>query len=129
MVALYFFGLVDRSLCNAYVAYSKLETQSCNLLSFRRCVTQPLITLGKPPQVGRPIPIACNQVTAKKRRKSNFSVPASICTENVGIHWVFMTKNKEDMKYVPERKLKRSLISNALPAKYIYVQIIKKVFQ
>ena len=68
-------------------------------------------------------------ITAKKRRKSNFSVPASICTENVGIHWVFMTKNKEDMKYVPERKLKRSLISNALPAKYIYVQIIKKVFQ
>ena len=30
---------------------------------------------------------------------------------------LFTTKNEEDAKYFPERKLKRDLISNALPAK------------
>ena len=63
----------------------------------------------------------CSQVTAKKRRKSIFSVPASIRTENVGFDWVVYDKSEEDVKSVSERKLKRGLISNALPAKYIYV--------
>ena len=66
--------------------------ESYNLLSFRRSVAQPLIIFGKSPQVPRPISTPCNQVTAKKRRKSNFSVPASICIENVGIHWVVYDK-------------------------------------
>ena len=44
-----FVGLVDRSLCNAYVVYNKLEMESCNLRLFRRSVAQSLITLGKPP--------------------------------------------------------------------------------
>ena len=57
----------------------------CNSLSLRGSVKQSLIILGKPPQVSRPISTTCNQVTAKKQRKSNFSVPASIFTENVGI--------------------------------------------
>ena len=75
-----FLGLVDRSLCNACVVYNKLEMESRNLLSFRRSVKS-LITLGKPLQVGRSISTLCNQVTAKKQRKSNFSVPASISVQ------------------------------------------------
>ena len=55
------FGLVDRSLCNAYVVYNKLEMKNCNSLSFRRSVAQSLITLGKPPQVDRPISKSCNR--------------------------------------------------------------------
>ena len=34
---------------------------------------------------------------------------------------LFMTKNEEAEKYVPKRKLKRDIISNALSANYIDV--------
>ena len=97
--------LMDRSLCNAYVVYNKLETESCNLLSFIRSVAQSLITLAKPSQVGRPISTPCNQVTAKKRQKSNFSVRASIRTENVGIHWVVYDKKRGRCEVCSRKKI------------------------
>lgn len=83
-----FFGLVDRSLCNAFVVYKKLGDCNCTLLNFRRSVAQSLITLGKPPKVGRPIATGSNQLSGTKRRRSNYSVQASIRKENIGIHWV-----------------------------------------
>ena len=100
-----FFDLVDRSICNAYVVYNKLEMEGCKLLSFRRSVAQSLITIGKPPQVGPPISTPCNQATAKKRRKSNFSVPASIPTENVGIHWVVYDKKRGRCEVCSRKKI------------------------
>ena len=66
----------------------KLIDRNCTLLNFWRSVAQSLITLGKPPKVGRPISTPSNRLTAKKRRKTNYSVPASIKKENSGIHWV-----------------------------------------
>ena len=82
------FGLIDRSICNAFVVYKKLKDKNCSLINFRRSVFQSLITLDKPPKVGRPLPTPSNQLTVSKRRKSNYSTPSSIRTENVGIHWV-----------------------------------------
>ena len=82
------FGLIDRSICNAFVVYKKLKDKNCTLLNFRRSVSQSLITYGKPPKVGRPLSTPSNQLTVSKRRKSNYSTPSSIRTENVGIHWV-----------------------------------------
>ena len=81
-------GLIDRSICNAFVVHKKLKDKNCTLLNFRRSVSQSLITLGKPPKVGRPLSTPSNQLTVSKRRKSNYSTPSSIRTENVGIHWV-----------------------------------------
>lgn len=80
-----FFGLVDRSVCNAYVVYKKLKDEDISLLNFRRSVTQSMITKGRPVKLGRPL-VTGSQLTAK-RRKSNYSVPASIRKENLGIHW------------------------------------------
>ena len=46
-----FFGIIDRTLINTYVAYCKIESTT---LEFRRLVAQTLITLAQPPKVGRP---------------------------------------------------------------------------
>ena len=77
----------------------------CNLLSLRRSVKQSLIIPGKPPQVSRPISTTCNQVTAKKQQKSNFSVPASIFTENVGIHWAIYDKKRGRCEECSRKKI------------------------
>ena len=45
-----------------------------------------MITKSKTPKRGRPSTLL-NQMTAKKRRKSNYSLPASIRQENLGILW------------------------------------------
>ena len=88
------FGLIDQSLCCAFVVYKMLIVRNCTLLNFWRSVAQSLITLGKPPKVGRPISTPSNQLTANKRRKTNYSVPASIRKENAGIHWAIYDQKR-----------------------------------
>lgn len=82
-----FFGLIDRALTNAYVAYCKVTGRKIPSLQFRRNVTLALITLGRPPKVGRPSSLS-SPLVSKKRRKSNFSVTDSIRLQNRGVHWV-----------------------------------------
>ena len=69
-----FFGVIDRALCNAYVAYQKVIAEDIRSFNFRRSVAQLLITLGDPLKVGRPL---SKPLSATKRRKSNYSAPAS----------------------------------------------------
>ena len=83
-----FFGLVDRTICNAYVVCKKMSNENINLLDFRRSVAQSMVIKGKPPNLGRPMtPSPSNRLTTNKRRKSNYSVAPSIRKENLGIHW------------------------------------------
>ena len=49
-----FFGIIDRTLVNAYIAYCKLEGGKVTTLDFRRHVTKTQITLSQSPKVGRP---------------------------------------------------------------------------
>jgi len=45
-----FFGLLDRTLGNAFIVF---EQSNMTMLQFRRLVVQSLVTLSKPPKVGR----------------------------------------------------------------------------
>ena len=82
-----FFGLVSRTLCNAYVVYKKLIESSIRSLQFHRSIAQSLITLIKHPKVGRPL-AAPSLGSAKKCRKVSYSVPDSIRLQNIGAHCV-----------------------------------------
>ena len=81
------FGIIDRTVCNAYVVYKILTNEKIDLLYFRRSVAPSMITKSKTPKLGRSS-TQSNQRTAKKRQKSSYSVPASICKENHGIYWL-----------------------------------------
>ena len=70
---------------NAYVVYTKMSGQICSTLDFRRAIAQALITLAKPPKVGRPL--AARSPAQAKRRKITYSVPATIKLQNQGVHW------------------------------------------
>lgn len=87
-----FFGLLDRTLGNAFIVYKKHEKDNITMLTFRRLVVQSLATLSRPPKVGRPMansPLP----QPKKRRKSGYSVSKSIRLENKGCHWpIFAAK-------------------------------------
>ena len=48
-----FFGLIDRTLGNSFVVFKKLTHKNITMLTYRRHVMQSLITLTKPPKVGR----------------------------------------------------------------------------
>ena len=80
------FGIIARTVFNAYVVYKILTNKKIDLLDFGRSVAQSMITKSKTTKLGRPS-TQSNQLTAKKRRKSNYSVPASIRKENLGIRW------------------------------------------
>ena len=98
------FGLIDRSSSNAFVVYKKLINCNCTLLNFWRSVAQSLITPEKPPKMGRPISTPSNQLTANKKRKTNYSVPASIRKENVGIHWVIYDQKRGGCEVCSKKK-------------------------
>ena len=49
-----FFGLIDRALCNAFIAFNKITKAKMKSLYFRRRLAQSLITHGRPLKVGRP---------------------------------------------------------------------------
>ena len=55
LLHLIFFGLLDRTLSNAFIVFKKLENNSRTMLNYRRHVIQSLVTLSKPPKVGRPL--------------------------------------------------------------------------
>ena len=102
-----FFGLIDWSLQNAFVVYKKLIDRNSTLLNFRRSVAQWLITLGKPLKAGRSISTPSNQLTANKRQKTNYFVPASIRNENVGIHWVIYDQKRGRCEMCSKKKKSR----------------------
>ena len=47
-----FFGLIDRALCNAFIAFNKITKGKMKSLDFQRRVAQFLITRGRLPKVG-----------------------------------------------------------------------------
>ncbi len=47
-----FFGIIDHTVVNAQVAYSKIEGKSVSVLQYRRAVVQALITNATPAKVG-----------------------------------------------------------------------------
>ena len=81
-----FFGLIDRVITNAYIAFCKVTGQKASSLLFRRNVTLSLLTLGRPPKIGRPLH-ASSPLPVKKRRKARYSVPDTIRRESLGAHW------------------------------------------
>ena len=85
-----FWGLLDRILANSFVVFKKLTHENMTMLTYRRHVLQGLITLAKPPTVGRLISntTSSDSQSVPKRRKSNYSVNKTIRLENLGCHWV-----------------------------------------
>ena len=79
-----FFGLLDRTIANAAIAFEKSEKKGMNLLDFRRCVAQTLITLSRPAR-GRQ-PASASPSLLPKRRKTNYSVDDGIRLQNRGCH-------------------------------------------
>ena len=63
-----FFGLLDRTLVNAYVVFRKLTGQCIPVLDFHRSVAQELLTLARLPKAGRPALRTTCQIS--KRRSS-----------------------------------------------------------
>lgn len=61
-----FFGIIDCTLINAYVAYCKMEDSKRTTLDFRTHVTQTLINLSQPPKVGHPA-LSVTPPVSKKR--------------------------------------------------------------
>ena len=86
-----FFGIVDRTIVNAQIAYSKFEGVSVSVLEFRRSVAQSLITLSRPVHVGRPRSTP-SPLAPAKRRKSDYSVSKAIRLHNRGVHWIVYEK-------------------------------------
>ena len=115
----FFFGLVDRTICNAYVVYKKMSNENINLLNFRRSVAQSMIIKGKPPNLGRPMTSSpSNRLTTNKRRKSNYSVAPSIRKENLGHSTM---ENEDGAKSVQKRRLKPGHFSSVALVKFSYV--------
>ena len=82
----FFFGLIDRALCNAFITFNKITKAKMKSLYFRRRLAQSLITHGRPLKVGRPLSYA--PPTASKKRKSlTYFVSQSFWKENLGVHW------------------------------------------
>ena len=81
-----FFGLLDRTIANAAIAFEKIEKRGMNLLDFRRSVAQTLITLSRPAR-GRQ-PASASPSLLPKRRKTNYSLDDGIRLQNRGCHWV-----------------------------------------
>ena len=105
-----------------------LKDRNCTLLNFQRLVAQSLITLGKPPKVGCSISTPLNQLTANKRRKTNYLVPASIRKENVGIQWViYDQKTWKVWGVLKEKKVESRYFLNVAHVKFTYVSTTKEI--
>ena len=68
-----FFGLIDRTIINAQIAYSKIEGESVSVLDYRRAVAQALIARAIPVRAGRPRSMRSQQEPTK-RRKTDHSI-------------------------------------------------------
>ena len=106
-----FFGLTERALVSAYVTYRKVTASRIPSLEFRRNVTLALITLGRPPNVGRPLNLASPSVS-KKRRRSDYTVPDTIRLQNRDVHWVeFRDKRQGHCEVCSNDKIESRLLS------------------
>ncbi len=88
-----FFGIVDRTVVNAQIAYSKLEGQSMSVLDYKRAVAQALITRATPVKVKRPRSTP-SPPGPTKWRKSSRSVSKEVQLNNRGVHWVTYDKKR-----------------------------------
>ena len=88
-----FFGIVDRTIVNAQIAFSKIEGESVSVLDYRRAVAQALIARATPVRVGRPRSTPSPQVPTK-RRKTGHSVSEEIRLQNRGVHWAVYEKKR-----------------------------------
>ena len=67
------FGIIDRTIINAQIAYSKIEGESISVLDYRRAVAQALIARAIPVRAGRPRSMPSQQEPTK-RRKTDHSI-------------------------------------------------------
>ena len=105
-----------------------LKDRNCTLLNFQRLVAQSLIALGKPPKVGCSISTPLNQLTANKRRKINYFVPASIRKKNVGIHWVIYDQKRGKCEVCSKKKSRIKTFFECSTCKvYLYVSTTKEI--
>ena len=88
-----FFGILDRTVVNAQIVYSKLERKTVSVLDFRRQVAHALVLLGRPPQIGRPRSSPSSEAPTKQRGKE-YSVPRAARLANRGVHWVVYGKKR-----------------------------------
>lgn len=88
-----FFGILDRTVVNAQIVYSKLEKKTVSVLDFRRQVAHALVLLGRPPQIGRPRSSPSSEAPTKQRGKE-YSVPRAARLANRGVHWVVYGKKR-----------------------------------
>ncbi len=82
-----FFGILDQTVVNAQIVYSKLEEKVVCVLNYRRTVAQALITRATPAKVGRPNLSPATSAPAKCR-KSGHSVSKDVRLQNRGAHWM-----------------------------------------
>ncbi|GFN80355.1 PiggyBac transposable element-derived protein 4 [Plakobranchus ocellatus] len=91
-----FFGLIDRTMVKAFIVFSKVSEDKLSLLNFLRSVALSLVTLSKPPKMGRPLAaFPCPSPTpAKKRSKGAWSVNDAVRLEQVGLHYVVFKRER-----------------------------------
>ena len=90
-----FFGLIDRTLVNAFIVHSKLASEKLSLLNFLRSVALSLVALSKPLRMGRPLASPCpSPVPGKKRRKNAWSVSDAVRLEQVGLHYIVYKEDR-----------------------------------
>ncbi|XP_018013422.1 piggyBac transposable element-derived protein 4-like isoform X2 [Hyalella azteca] len=71
-----FFGLLDMAIVNSFILYRDAGHPTIDLLDYRRELGTGLLTFSTKPKT-----------SCKRRRKSDFSTPASVRLSNVGVHW------------------------------------------
>ncbi|GFO06574.1 PiggyBac transposable element-derived protein [Plakobranchus ocellatus] len=91
-----FFGLIDRTMVNAFIVFSKVSEGKLSLQNFLRSVALSLVTLSKPPKMGQLLaPSPCPSLTpAKKGRKGAWSVNDAVKLEQVGLHYDIYKKER-----------------------------------
>ena len=106
-MAPYFFGLLDRTLANSFVVFKELTHENMTMLTYRRHAVQSLITLAKPPKVGRPTSntTSLDSQNVPKKRKSNYSVNKSIRLKNLGCHWVIYVSGRGRCEVCSQNKV------------------------
>ena len=101
----FFFGLIDRALCNAFIALNKITKAKMKSLDFQRRVAQFLITRGRPPKVRRPLSYAPPAAT-KKRKSLTYSFPQSVRRQNLGLHWPNYDKKRCFVRHVQRTSMR-----------------------
>ena len=124
-----FFGLLDRALTNAYIVHGKVTGEKCTSLNFRRNVSMALITLCKPPKIGRPINTSASLVSANKRRKSNFSIKDCVRLQNLGTHWPIFGEKRGRCEVCSNKKVEARPYSSCSSCKmFLCIQKGKNCF-